>query len=214
MTRKPQQRTLVTRARILSAAESLSGDNGLEGVTAEAIAEKAGVAKGTIFAHFGDMDGLQSYLLLDRLRDLQARSEADGAPAEVLSPDPVAALMERMMALVSVISESQTMLRVFMENIGVTKGHCAPDFVEALDALDGKLKTLLEFWQASEDLKPALRRDRSPEEMVDGLIAFMLHGAILYHSHQIEDLSITGQRLQRHVEAFLLEQGPNAGKQS
>ncbi len=136
--RKPQARTALTRARILEAAAHLSRKKSLEEMTAEAIAREAGVAKGTIFAHFGDMDGLLSYLLLGELQKLrQAADKNDKLTAQDLA-NPVAALVSRMMALIAVITESQTMLRVFLENIGATKGHCAPEFIEHLDALDEK----------------------------------------------------------------------------
>ncbi|MEJ8473936.1 TetR/AcrR family transcriptional regulator [Roseibium algae] len=206
MTRKPQKRTQITRARILSSAKKLAAatPDGLEGLTAEAIALDSEVAKGTVFAHFGDMDGLLSHLLLDKLQALRAAAETHHTPSQVLAGDPVTAMLDRMMALVEVITESQTMLRVFMDNIGVTKGNCAPEFVEILDALDAHLQSLLACWQASPDLRPALRQDRPPHEMVDGLIAFMIHGAILFRSHQVDTLDLIRQKLTRHVEAFLI----------
>ncbi|MEP3045807.1 MAG: TetR/AcrR family transcriptional regulator [Roseibium sp.] len=202
--RKPQARTAVTRTRILDAATKLAGRSSLEDVTAEAIAKDAGVAKGTIFAHFGDMDGLLSHLLLDRIRSLREQADQDPMNSETDLADPVGALILRMMSLVEVITSSQTMLRVFMENIGVTKGHCAPEFVEQLDVLDAKLINFLTVWQSSDAITPALRKDRTPEELHDGLIAFLIHGAILFRSHQVEDLSIIRDRLYRHVAAYLL----------
>jgi AcrR family transcriptional regulator len=202
--RKPQARTALTRARILEAAAHLSKKKSLEEMTAEAIAREAGVAKGTIFAHFGDMDGLLSYLLLGELEKLrEATDKNDKLSAQDLA-DPVAALVHRMMALIAVITESQTMLRVFLENIGATKGHCAPEFIEQLDALDEKLLQFLGFWQSSDDISPKLRSDRSPQEMLDGLIAFVIHGAIIFRSHQLTDLKELQSRLERHVEAFLV----------
>ncbi|MEM5582292.1 TetR/AcrR family transcriptional regulator [Roseibium sp. AS2] len=203
MTRKPQQRSIATRARVLSAARDLSHTHGLELITADAVAREAGVAKGTVFAHFGDMDGLLSYILLDRLNAL--RSTASVEPAEIGQiADPVGLLIQRMMALIAVITDSPTILRLFMDNIGVTKPNCAEAFVETLDALDAELAAFLEIWQQSDTLEPPLRRDRSPAELVDGLIAFMIHGAILLKSHQLTDRTVLEARLRRHVEAFLL----------
>jgi len=202
--RKPQARTALTRARILEAAAHLSRKKSLEEMTAEAIAREAGVAKGTIFAHFGDMDGLLSYLLLGELQKLrQAADKNDKLTVQDLE-NPVAALVSRMMALIAVITESQTMLRVFLENIGATKGHCAPEFIEQLDALDEKLLQFLRFWQSSAEISPKLRSDRSPQEMLDGLVAFVIHGAIIFRSHQLTDLKELQSRLERHVEAFLV----------
>ncbi|WP_420414655.1 TetR/AcrR family transcriptional regulator [Roseibium sp.] len=203
-TRKPQARTALTRARILTAAATLSRTKALEDITAEAIAKEAGVAKGTLFAHFGDMDGLLSYLLLDHLRQLREAADLDDMTSKDDLADPVGALVKRMMALIAVITESQTMLRVFLENIGATKGHCAPEFIEQLDVLDQKLLAFMEMWRGSPDIRPALRDDRSLEELLDGLIAFLIHSAILYRSHQIQDLNIIYDRLYKHTEAFLV----------
>ncbi len=203
MTRKPQQRSIATRARVLQAARELSDRHGLELVTAEAVATQAGVAKGTVFSHFGDMDGLLSYVLRDRLEALRTGPDTK-AKGQLDLSDPVGLLLHRMMALISVITDSPAILRLFLDNIGVTKPNCAVEFVETLDALDAELAAFLEKWQGSEALSPALRKDRTPEEMVDGLIAFMIHGAILLKSHQMTDRSELEARLRRHVEAFLL----------
>jgi len=203
MTRKPQQRSIATRARVLSAARELSQKHGLELVTADAVAKEASVAKGTVFAHFGDMDGLLSYVLLDRLNALSATAAVEPADAD-REEDPVGLLLQRMMALIAVITDSPTILRLFLDNIGVTKPNCAELFVETLDRLDADLAAFLTAWQQSSTLQPRLRMDRTATEMVDGLIAFMIHGAILMKSHQLTDRSALEARLRRHVEAFLL----------
>ena len=109
-------------------------------------------------------------------------------------------------ASIDVITDSPTILRLFLDNIGVTKPNCAAEFVETLDALDAELEHFLTFWQQGASLKPELRQDRSPKEMVDGLIAFMIHGAILVKSHQLTDRAELEHRLHRHVEAFLIRQ--------
>ncbi|MTH95444.1 TetR/AcrR family transcriptional regulator [Roseibium sp. RKSG952] len=205
--RKPQARTALTRQKILTAAEDIARSGTLDDITAEAVAQAAGVAKGTVFSHFGDMDGLLSYLLLDRLKDLRAVSDADGMTSEADMADPLGALVKRMMALMEVITSSQTMLRVFMENIGVTKGHCAPEFVAQLDALDARLISFLRHWQTSGTMTPALRQDRTPEELHDGLVAFIMHCAILQQSRQVEDFAVISHRLHRHLEAYLLARG-------
>lgn len=202
--RKQQARTALTRTRILKAAATLSRDTALEEITAESIAREAGVAKGTIFAHFGDMDGLLSYLLLERLQQLREAADKDDMASEADLADPVAALTQRVMALIAVITESQTMLRVFLENIGATRGHCAPEFVEQLDALDRKLLAFLKMWQTSAAMSPPLRQDRGLEELLEGLIAFVIHGAIMFRSHQLPDLALLKPRLHRQIEAYLV----------
>ncbi|MFC4499520.1 MULTISPECIES: TetR/AcrR family transcriptional regulator [Streptomyces] len=51
------------RARLLEAAAHLVAEQGAESVTMQAVAEAAGVGKGTLFRRFGDRDGLLLALL-------------------------------------------------------------------------------------------------------------------------------------------------------
>ena len=141
---------------------------------------------------------------MDRLQSLRNTANNDENTRKDLS-DPVGLLLNRMMGLIAVITDSPTILRLFLDNIGVTKPNCAAEFVETLGALDADLAAFLDMWQNATDMKPALRQDRTSAEMVDGLIAFMIHGAMVFKSHQITDRSELEGRLRRHVEAFLLK---------
>ena len=59
------------RARILAVAARLFDQRGVENVSMDAIAEAAGVGKGTLFRRFGDRAGLAHSLLNERERELQ-----------------------------------------------------------------------------------------------------------------------------------------------
>ena len=59
------------RARILDAAGRLIAERGATEVSMDAIAEAAGVGKGTLFRRFGDRGGLMHSLLDERERELQ-----------------------------------------------------------------------------------------------------------------------------------------------
>jgi AcrR family transcriptional regulator len=75
------------RRRILSSAARLIEERGIEHVSMDAIAEHAGVGKGTLFRRFGDRSGLVMALLDERTREFQdglIRGEpplGPGAPA-------------------------------------------------------------------------------------------------------------------------------------
>jgi AcrR family transcriptional regulator len=75
------------RQRILAAAARLIDERGVERVSMEAIADAAGVGKGTLFRRFGDRVGLMHSLIDERERELQEemiRGEpplGPGAPA-------------------------------------------------------------------------------------------------------------------------------------
>ena len=61
------------RLRILTAAADLIGEQGFDRVTIDEIADRAGVAKGTVFHRFGNRAGLAVGLLDERERRLQDR---------------------------------------------------------------------------------------------------------------------------------------------
>jgi AcrR family transcriptional regulator len=61
------------RQRILNAAERLFTEHGVGTVSMDAVAQAAGVGKGTLFRRFGDKAGLAVALLDQRERQLQQR---------------------------------------------------------------------------------------------------------------------------------------------
>lgn len=59
------------RTRILTAAEALFAERGVDGVSMDDVAAAAGVGKGTLYRRFGDKAGLGIAVLDARERDLQ-----------------------------------------------------------------------------------------------------------------------------------------------
>lgn len=204
MARKPQQRAVETRARLLQAVETLAEQNGLDRLTAEAIATAAGVAKGTLFAHFGDMDGLLSHVLLRQL-DALLEAPTDPRPDPLPTDQPLTLLFLKLTRLIEVITESQTSLRLFLKGTGYGgDGTCAPDFIATLGALDQELCDFLRRWQQTPTWTPSLRTTLTPEEMTDGLIAFTVHASLKYRSGEVSELPQVLDRLRVHVHAYLL----------
>lgn len=212
--RKPQARSLRTREALLAAARRLAEERGsLDAVTADAIVAEAQVAKGTLFAHFGDMDGLLSHVLLNRLADLVSQTEPADPSASPVVPtvappvapsDPMGVLLDKMSRLIRVISSDQTVLRIFLNKTGYGSGHCAPEFVEILSRLDQELAGFLGLWQQAGDWKPAIRGDLAPEILTDGLIAFMVHAALKFRSGEVPELDACLARLALQTRAYLL----------
>jgi len=86
----PEQRAEVRRS-IQQAAVELYRSEGLGGVSARAVAKKAGVSVGTIYSYFGDLNGLGQSLwepqiarVDDHLRKVAAQHEAPLARIEAL----------------------------------------------------------------------------------------------------------------------------------
>ncbi len=72
------------RAAILAAAAELFAEHGAASVSMDAVAERAGVGKPTLYRHFGDRAGLAHAVFEERERGFQARLIAEqgtGAPA-------------------------------------------------------------------------------------------------------------------------------------
>lgn len=59
------------RARILRAARQLLAEQGVDGLTMQAVASAAGVGKGTVFHRFGSRDGLTGALIDEYMREFQ-----------------------------------------------------------------------------------------------------------------------------------------------
>jgi len=74
------------RRRIIEAAWRLALRNGLRATTMEALAREAGVAKGTVYAHFPDKDAVFDGVIADLLVELAAAFDrgmrSEGAVAE------------------------------------------------------------------------------------------------------------------------------------
>ncbi|NRQ36614.1 TetR/AcrR family transcriptional regulator [Nonomuraea sp. NN258] len=72
---------LETRLKVFGAAVELIAEQGYSATTVEAIAERAGVAKGTVFYNFGSKEGLFAALLehsIAKLADALAESAGQG----------------------------------------------------------------------------------------------------------------------------------------
>jgi AcrR family transcriptional regulator len=77
-----------TRSRILEAARSLLGDAGGAPFTIDAVAERADVARMTVYYQFGSKPGLVAALS----DELASRGGIGGLPRAFTAPDPLAGL--------------------------------------------------------------------------------------------------------------------------
>jgi AcrR family transcriptional regulator len=70
-----REKTLATRARVLNAARDLFDEVGYEETTIRMVAERAGVAVGSVFTTFAGKEELLSQVMADRVEALQAELE-------------------------------------------------------------------------------------------------------------------------------------------
>jgi AcrR family transcriptional regulator len=86
------------RERVLAAARELFAERGVENVTMEEVARRAGVAKGTVFHRFGDRSGLALALLDDEERAIQDALLGGEPPL-----GPGAPALDRLLALIDAL---------------------------------------------------------------------------------------------------------------
>lgn len=98
--RKERSDAARNRGRILDAAGRLFAERGVAAVSMDAVAEAAGVGKGTLFRRFGDKAGLAVGLLDERERQLQQRILTGRGPL-----GPGAQPRERLRAFVRAYAE-------------------------------------------------------------------------------------------------------------
>jgi AcrR family transcriptional regulator len=99
------------RRRVLAAAARLFAERGVDHVSMDAVAEAAGVGKGTVFRRFGDKAGLAAALLDERERDLQ-QAILSGPPPLGPGADPADRVGAFFAAYVDYLQDRLELLRL------------------------------------------------------------------------------------------------------
>jgi TetR/AcrR family transcriptional regulator len=92
--RRPQTRSLETRATILAAAEQVFAKAGLDGARIDAIATAAGVNKALLYYYFKSKGGLYEAVMEDHFREFNRQ-----ALAVLEGPEPAGAVLLRYVSL-------------------------------------------------------------------------------------------------------------------
>lgn len=192
MNKPIQQRTLKTRASLVTAAQEIIDEVGYEALRTEEVVKRAKVAKGTFFAHFPDKDALLDLLIGEELN--HCIDETGKLPA----PKSVDALVEQLMPLLNLMSRSRMVFDVIVRYSGAAAieevGPIAENFGKQLD--------LFILWFDPSGDHP-FRRDISPELMGEGVQAFAIQAMALKFCNLHNDVDIA-KRLTQYLSAWLL----------
>ncbi len=188
MERAIQKRTLETRARLVAAADEVVGSSGFDALRVEEIVLKAGVAKGTFFAHFKDKDALMDKLIgarLDRLLD-----QATAGP----SPESVEEIASRLLPLMEFMTCERYVFDVCLR----LSGAMAVEEIGSIAMTFGRFQEVVSQWVEA----GRFRDDLSPELLAEGVHAFViqtmaLRFCALHNSTTIHD------RLLPYLKAWL-----------
>ena len=155
MRKAVQQRTLETRARLTEVAQALVTEKGFEALRIDEVVQRAGVAKGTFFAHFNDKDELMDLLIGERI-NAQLDRMAAAAP-----PRNAEQLARRLMPLLELMASERYVFDVILRRSGAA----AMEEIGPIATTFERMGQVWGPWLATGDF----RRDVPVELLVEGL---------------------------------------------
>lgn len=188
MTKAIQSRTLKTRARLVDAAEEIIAETGYAGLRVDEVARRAGVAKGTFFAHFKDKDALMDRLIGARIDAFL--DQIEGAPA----PNSPAALVAALMPLMQFMSSERYVFDVIIRYSGAAAaeeiGPIAMTFERFVAVMARGLAT------------GPFRQDVDPELLAEGVQAFVVQ-VLALNFCALNNVTPIDERLHPFLEVWL-----------
>lgn len=159
MAKPLQKRALETRARLIAAANAaIDAAGGYEALRVEDVVQRAGVAKGTFFAHFPDKDALMDLLIGARIDSHLDRIENAPPPRDI--PE----LVDALTPLLTLMTAERYVFDLCMRRSGAAA-------VEEIGPVARSLlrwRELLARWLGG----GPFRRDVDPDLLAEGVTAF------------------------------------------
>lgn len=193
MARAPQKRRLETRSRLLEAAESIVQAQGYSGLRVEEVAAQAGVAKGTLFSHFKDKDGLLAVLIGAEVMRLLDAMEAEG------TPEDTAALLDRLRPHLGYVAQDRMIFDLLLRYSGTT----AAEADEVVAAGFIRQVALLSEWLAAMQAAGTVRRDQPALLLAEGVQGFLNHALALWFCMEHDDGQPPAGTLAPYLQAWL-----------
>ncbi|WP_299684680.1 TetR/AcrR family transcriptional regulator [uncultured Tateyamaria sp.] len=190
MNKPVQARTLKTRAKLIDAAKAVVAESGYEALRVEEVVQRAGVAKGTFFAHFRDKDALMDQLLGAQLREI-----LDDIAA---GPQPRTAA-EMVTALAPLIAFATSERYVFDVVIRHSGAAAITEIGPIALAFEQQFRLSLQ-WVTHPDLP--VRDDIPPELLAEGIGAFLIQAISLAFCALHSSVSVE-ERLEPYLRAWL-----------
>ena len=189
MGRAPQKRTLETRAKLVAAAQDIVSEGSYADLRTEEVVLRAGVAKGTFFAHFKDKDALMDQLIGARINECLDQIEVCPAPRDGDG------LINALMPLLDLMRCERYVFDVILRLSGAAAieeiGPIAQTFERQVIVIAG--------WLA----QGPFRSDISPELMAEGVQAFCIQ-AIALNFCAINQAIPAEDRLREYLGAWLM----------
>lgn len=188
MARAVQKRTLETRAKLLAAANAAIDEAGYEAMRVEQVVARAGVAKGTFFAHFKDKDAL-----MDQLIGARIDAHLDQIAA-LPAPETVDQLIDAMMPLMTFMTCERYVFDLIIRHSGAT----ARQEIGPIAMTFGRHAEVVAHWLA----RGSFRSDIDPGLLAEGVQAFSIQAISLVFCALHNEVSLR-DRLSLYLQAWL-----------
>lgn len=191
MARAVQKRRIETRARLVRAAQEVISEGSYAALRVEEVVLRAGVAKGTFFAHFQDKDALLVELIGG---DLNARLQAIAEGPAPQDPDELCA---RLMPFYAAMSSEQAVFDIAVRYSGAMNAEAIGPITENF----GAQIALVTRWVAPMQGQ-TVRNDVPAEMLAEGVQAFAIQAmalefCVLHNAAALRD------RLVPYIRAWL-----------
>ncbi len=192
-TRAPQQRRLQTRAKLLEVATQIVTTQGYSALRVEDVVEQTGVAKGTLFSHFKDKDGLLAVLIGAQVMGHLDQMEAKGVPHSI---DEITHHLE---PLLSFIGTDRVIFDVLLRYSGSTGAQVD----EVITAGFVRQITLFASWLSEMQQVGIVRNDTSSEMLAEGIQAFLNHVLALWFCTEHDNIDTPSTALEPFLQVWL-----------
>ncbi|HEY9094214.1 MAG TPA: TetR/AcrR family transcriptional regulator [Hydrogenophaga sp.] len=188
MRKAVQQRTLETRARLIGVAQEMVNERGFEALRIDELVLRAGVAKGTFFAHFADKDELMDLLIGERINAQLDRMAAQKPPRTTDQ------LVTSLMPLLALMSAERYVFDVILRR----SGSAALEEIGPIAETFERMGVVMGPWLAT----GAFRKDVPVELLVEGVQAMVVQTLALNFCaiHQRQPMK---DRLRSYLRAWL-----------
>lgn len=193
MTRAPQARRLKTRAQLLAVARDIVKVRGFSALRVEDVVAQAGTAKGTLFAHFGDKDGLMAVIVGDELTGMLDRL-VDGPV-----PRDVADLCSMLSPMLAYAGTDRTVFDLMLRYSGATGVHSDTQIAAFFD---GQIKVFSD-WIANLQARGLVRTDQPPQVLAEGIQAFFNYVLSVWFCMQPLTAKTPAPALEPYIKAWL-----------
>jgi len=191
--RAPQQRRLRTRAKLLEVAEQIVTTQGYSALRVEEVVEQAGVAKGTLFSHFKDKDGMLAVLIGAQVMAYLDQMEAQGLPRSIKE------IVRRLEPLLSFIATDRVIFDVLLRYSGSTGAQVD----EVITAGFVRQITLFASWLSEMQQVGMVRNDTSSEMLAEGIQAFLNHVLALWFCMEHDNNDTPAAALEPFLQTWL-----------